>query len=642
MNLVTRRVYAIAAIALAAIIFVALNIAVDASLTTERLDLTQNGIYSLSGGTRHILSHLDEPITLKFFYSKKAAAEYAQINSYASRVRDILSEYQARSHGKIVLEEIDPEPYTPAEDEASADGLTGAPTDSGDLVYFGLVGTNTIDGKEVVPFFSQDREPYLEYDLSSLVYRLATPKKPVVGIVSSLPLESGAGGIAAMMQGRAQPFMIYEELAKSYTTKTLEANFSTIPADIDVLMVVHPTQLTPQQQYAIDQFVLRGGRALVFVDPMSELAGQNQGMMGGGAGPSSSDLPQLFKAWGVGYNADKVIADRDLAQRVQTSVDPRNPVVSYPVWLHLGNANFDGKDQITASLQSLNLASAGALFPVAHATTTFAPLVTSSGQASLLDAPAVKLTPRPQDLMAQIQPTGERYVIAARISGPAKTAYPAGPPGLSADALKTAPKQIKSSAGPINVVVMADSDIFDDRFWVRVENLYGHRIAAPFADNAAFVLNAVENLTGSSDLISLRTRATNNRPFTVVQDLQAHAQAQFQQEADALQQRLADTQSRLHALEQGSPASGAPSGLQTAGTTALTPEQQAEIARFKRELVDTRVALRDVQHNLRREVDALGNLLAFINIALVPLLVAMFAIAVAVLRRRRRARALAF
>jgi gliding motility-associatede transport system auxiliary component len=637
MSPLSRRVYALAAIALAAVIFVALNIASDATLTTERLDLTQNGIYSLASGTKHILGNLDEPITLKFFYSKKAASEYAQINAYASRVRDLLSEYQARSHGKIILEEIDPEPYTPAEDEASAAGLTGAPTDSGDLVYFGLVGTNTIDGKEVVPFFSQEREPYLEYDLSSLVYRLSTPKKPVVGIISSLPLEAGAGGMAAMMQGRSQPFMIYEELSKTYATKTLEANFSQIPADIDVLMIVHPGQLSGPQQYAIDQFVLRGGRALVFVDPNSELAGQSQSMMGEGGGPSSSSLPQLFRAWGVVYNPGKVLGDRELAQRVQTSTDPRNPVVSYPIWVHLGTANFDGKDQITSSLQSLNLASAGALFPLAHATTTFSPLVTSSNQASLLDAVEVKMNPRPQDLMAQVEPTGERYVIAARISGPAKTAFPAGPPGIAADALKTAPHQIKASAGPINVVVMADSDIFDDRFWVRVENLYGHRIAAPFADNAAFVLNAVENLTGSSDLISLRTRATNNRPFTVVQDLQSHAQAQFQQEADALQQQLTDTQSRLHALEQGGSTSGQPTNA-----AGLTPEQQAEIQTFKHQLVETRTQLRNVQHNLRREVDALGTLLAFINIALVPILVALFAIGVTVLRRRRRARALAF
>jgi ABC-type uncharacterized transport system involved in gliding motility auxiliary subunit len=634
MKPISRRIYAVVSIALAAVVFVALNIAVDASLTTERVDLTANGVYTLADGTKHILADLREPITLRFFYSKKTAADYAQISSYAARVRDLLDEYRAFSHGKIIVEEIDPEPYTPAEDQASADGLTGAPTDSGDLVYFGLVGTNTIDGKEAVPFFAQEREPYLEYDITSLIYRLSTPKKPVVGIVSSLPLESGAGGMEAMMQGRSQPFMIYEELSRTYATKMLDAGFDKIPSDVDVLMIVHPLSLTAAQDYAIDQFVLKGGRALVFVDPMSELASQGQGMSEGG-GPSSSDLPPLFKAWGIGYNPDKVVADRELAQSVQASMDPRNPVVRYPVWLHLGSGNFDGKDQITANLQSLNLASVGALFPRKGATTAFSPLVTSSSEASLLDAPLVKLSPRPQDLMAQVRPTGEHYVVAARITGPAKTAFPAGPPGVPATGLKNV-HQLKVSTGPINVVVMADTDIFDDRFWVREDNLYGRRIAAPFADNGAFVLNAVENLTGSSDLISLRTRATNDRPFVVVQQLQAKAQAQFQQEAQALQQRVSDTESRLHALEQGGTASG-----QASGTTQLSPEQQAAIEGFKRELVETRGALRDVQHNLRKEVDALGAFLTFVNIWLVPLLVAILAVGVALLRRRRRARALA-
>jgi ABC-type uncharacterized transport system involved in gliding motility auxiliary subunit len=428
--------------------------------------------------------------------------------------------------------------------------------------------------------------------------------------------------------------MIYEELSRSYATRMLDAGSNKIPSDVDVLMVVHPVSLSPAQEYAIDQFVLKGGRALVFVDPMSELASQNQGM-GEGSGPSSSDLPQLFKSWGIGYNRDKVVADRELAQSVQTSTDPRNPVVRYPVWLHLGSGNFDSKDQITGNLQSLNLASVGALIPRSGATTTFSPLITSSGEASLLDAPLVKLIPRPEDLMAQVRPTGEHYVIAARISGPAKTAFPAGPPGLPSSTLKNV-HQLKVSTGPINVVVMADTDIFDDRFWVREDNLLGRRIAAPFADNGALVLNAIENLTGSSDLISLRTRATSNRPFVVVQQLQAKAQAQFQQEAQTLQQRLSDTESRLHALEQGGGANG-----QVGNSAQIAPEQQAAIEGFRRELVATRSALRDVQHNLRKEVDALGDILTFVNIWLVPALVAIYAVGVALLRRRRRARALA-
>lgn len=644
MKPISRRLYALGAIALAAVIFVGLNIGADATFTTTRLDLTQNGLYTLSPGTQHTLDSLVEPITLKFYYSKKIATRYAQINAYAQRVRDLLGEYAAHSHGRIILQEIDAEPFTPAEDEASAAGLSGAPTDTGDLVYFGLVGTNTIDGRQVVPFFAQEREPYLEYDLTSLVYRLTTPEKPVIGIVSSLPLESGAGGIAAMMRGQAQPFMIYQELAQAYTTKTLGPDFDRIPSDVTLLVLVHPAPLSPRELYAIDQYVLGGGHALAFLDPMSEVAMASQGG-GQGMAPSSSDMKTLLQAWGVDYDSSKVVLDRDLAQAVQTSSDPRNPIARYPLWLHLDSSDFDSSDQVTANLQALNLASVGSLSPRKGASTTFEPLIRSSDEASLMDAMQAHLDPRPQDLMTQVEPTGRRYTIAARISGMVKTAFPGGPPvmatasdppGKPAPAKSALPQQIKISKLPINVIVMADSDIFDDRFWVHTESLYGHELATPFADNGAFVLNAVENLTGSNDLISLRTRATSNRPFVVVQKLQTQAQARFQQEADALKQRLADTENRLHALEQG----GSPTGSQASGT-ALSVEQQHEIARFRHEVADTRTELRDVQHNLRKDIDALGTLLAFINIGLVPILVAGFALVLAFLRRRRRARALA-
>ena len=633
-----RRLYAISILVLATILFVAINIAADLWITTARLDLTENGQFTLAKGTRNIIRKIPEPITLKFYYSKNVAADYAQTAAYAKRVLDLLREYAALSHGKIILQEIDPEPFTAAEDEATANGLSGAATDSGDTVYFGLVGTNRIDGKEVIPYFTSEREPYLEYDLSSLLYRLSTPAKPVLGIISSLPLDTGSGGMAAALQGNSQPYAIYSELSQSYATQILDPSLSRVPANVAVLMVVHPTGLSAAQLYAIDQFVLGGGRALIFVDPNSELAQAGGGMDPRGGGAPMSDLPKLFQAWGVRYNAGKVVADRALAQRVQLSSDPRNPIASYPIWLHLAAPQFAHGDTITANLQSLNLASAGALFAAQRATTHFTPLVTSSTEAELVDSEQVRFNPRPQDLMSEIHPSGEAFTIAARISGPAKTAFPNGPPAAMTtpgQAPDPHPLQITQSIGPINVVIMADSDIFDDRFWVRVENLYGKRIATPFADNGAFVLNAVENLMGSGDLISLRTRASNDRPFTVVKELQADAQAQFQQEAESLQARLTAVQQRLRELEQGGSAKANPSAGQ-----ALTAEQQAEIDRFKRVLIETRASLREVQHNLRKDIDALGEFLAFVNIALVPIFVAGFALIIAFLRRRRRARAL--
>jgi ABC-type uncharacterized transport system involved in gliding motility auxiliary subunit len=610
----SRRAYATLAIVLAAVIFVAINIVASAWLTTARLDLTQNGLYTLNKGTLDTINGLEEPITLKFYFSKDVAADYAQVNAYAKRVRDLIGEYAARSGGKIVVEDADPEPFTQTEDEATAAGLSAAPTDSGENVYFGLVGTNQIDGKEVIPYFSQDREKYLEYDLTALIYRLAHPKKPVIGIISALPLDTGAGGMAAALQGQSQPFAIYTELAQTYTTKMLGATFTDIPKAVDVLLIAHPPQLSDAQQRAIDAFVIHGGRALVFVDPNSELSQAGGGGMGmQGSGPPTSDLPRLLRAWGVGYLPGKVIGDKQLAQRVQSG-DPSNPVALYPVWLHLKTDNFSAKDLVTSTMQSLNLASAGALTRTPNATTTFTPLITSSNQAGLLDVEQVRMNVRPQDLMQSILPAGKPFVIAARVTGPAHSAF-------------------SSATGNINVIVMADSDIFDDRFWVHVEDLYGKKIATPFADNAAFVLNSIENLTGSSDLISLRTRATSDRPFTVVQDMQKEAGEEFMAQEQMLKARLTEAQQRLHDLEQGGTTNGQPNAA-----TGLSPAQQAEIERFKRELTSTRSALRDVQRNLRKEVDSLGALLAFINIALVPIIVAGFAIVLASLRRRRRAR----
>jgi ABC-type uncharacterized transport system involved in gliding motility auxiliary subunit len=613
----SRRFYAVAAIVLAAAVFAGVNVALDATVTNARLDLTENGSFTLSQGTRAIIAGLSEPVTLKFYFSKQAASEYAQTRAYAGRVRDLLREYALRSNGKIVLEEIDPQPYTPAEDEAAAAGLSAVPTETGESVTFGLVGSNRIDGREVIPYFAPEREGLLEYDISSLIYRLSAAKKPHVAILSGLPLETGPGGMQALMAGRARPYAIYQELTQAYDTQMLGQDFTAIPAGTDVLMIVQPGDLTPLQTYAIDQFVLKGGRALVFVDPNSELAQQASGEP---MAPAASTLPRLFQAWGIAFNANKEIGDLKLAQRVQASRDGQP--ISYPVWLHLTRDNFSDTDPVAANLQVLNLASAGALMPLKSATTKFTSLIGSSRQAALLDVAQLRGMPS-EMLMQQVVPSGEEYVIAARLSGPARTAFPEGAPaGAGGTQL--------AAANAINVIVMADSDVFDDRFWVRLETMFGKQVAAPFANNDAFVINAIENLMGSGDLISLRTRATNERPFTLVRALQADAEAKFKQQEDALKARLADTQAKLKDLQTG------PGG----NSVALSPPQQAAIVEFKRQLGEIRTQLREVQRNLRQDVDALGEVLAFIDIALVPILVALFALVLAWLRRRRRARAI--
>jgi ABC-type uncharacterized transport system involved in gliding motility auxiliary subunit len=599
--MISRRTYAFSALALAAILFIGANIFADNFFTNARLDLTQNRQFTLSHGTRNILAKLQEPMTLKFYYSRTAGARYASTAAYAKRVRDLLDEYAALGHGKLVLQEIDPEPFTPEEDQASAAGLTPAPTDRGDVVYFGLAGSNSIDGRQAIAYFASSREAYLEYDLSALIYHLTTPKKPAIGLLTSLPVMGAPQN--------PQPLASYAALAQEYDVTTLANDFTAIPANIDLLIIAHPQQMSPPQQLAVDNFVLGGHRALIFVDPLSELVQQ-----GNPQAAVSSDLGPLLHSWGVDFPANMVLLDRASAQQVAGSNDPREPAIAYPLWLHLTSQDFDPRDPVTASLQNLNMATTGEIAPMRGATTIFRTLIASSDQANMMDKAQLMALRDPSHLIDMVRPTGVRYALAARITGPAKTAFPNAPGAVQ--------------KGNVQLVIVADSDIWDDRFWVHVTNQLGRPVAEPFADNGAMILNAVENLTGSDDLISLRTRASSDRPFSVVQALQRNAEIKYRETEDRLQANLTQAQQTLQQLQQG------------AGGNAITlsQKQKDEIERIRRGMAETRAQLRDVQHNLRAEVDALGNRLAFLNIFGVPILVAGFALVLGLIRRARRAR----
>jgi ABC-type uncharacterized transport system involved in gliding motility auxiliary subunit len=599
--MISRRNYALSALALAAVLFVGLNIFANNFFTGARLDLTQNRQFTLSQGTRNILNKLQEPVTLKFYYSRTVGARYAATAAYAKRVRDLLGEYAALSNGKLILQDIDPEPFTAEEDEAGAAGLTPAPTDRGEVVYFGLSGTNSIDGHQTIPYFASAREAYLEYDLSSLIYHLSTPKKPSVALITSLPMMGSPQN--------PQPLAAYAALAQEYDVTQLPGDFTAIPSGIDLLVIAHPSPMSPPQLLAIDNYVLGGHRALIFLDPLSELAQQ--------AGPqavASSDLGPLLKSWGVDYPSNMVLLDRGAAQQVAAGNDPRQPTIAYPVWLHLTGDSFDPRDTVTASLQNLNMASTGEIAPMRGSTTVFHTLIGSSDQANMMDRGQLMALRDPSRLADTMRPTGVRYALAARITGAAKTAYP------------NAPGAVK--AGKVQLMIVADSDVWDDRFWVSVSNQAGHPVAQPFADNGAFILNAVENLTGSDDLISLRTRASSDRPFTVVQGIRQAAEVKYRETENTLQNNLTQAQQTLSQLQQGS----------GGNAIALSQKQKDEIERVRRGMAQTRTQLRDVQHNLRAEVDALGSRLAFLNIVGVPILLAGFALVLSIIRRARRRR----
>jgi ABC-type uncharacterized transport system involved in gliding motility auxiliary subunit len=646
MKSISRKAYALIAITLGVVLFVAVNIVSNTWLGAARLDLTSNGLYTVSPGTRATLGKLEEPVTLRFYFSREPASGFASLVAYASRVRDLLQEYAAFSGGRIILEEIDPAPFTQAEDEAVAQGLTGAPTDQGETVYFGLVGSNTLNGHEVVAFFDQAREQYLEYDLTSIIYKLSTPQRPKLGIMSGLPLEAGVGGFMAAIQGTGQPFTIYTQLRSVYDVQNIEPTADRIPTEITTLMVVHPAGFSDAAMYAIDQFVLRGGHTIVFVDPLSEILNQQGPNQVDSGERTTSNLPPLFTAWGIDYDPSKIVGDAELAQQVQVAGPAGPQVTGYLAWMRMTPASFNAQDPVTGNLQQLNIATAGALKHHQGSTTTFTPLLQSSSTAALIDTIQIRVTQRPQDLLRRFEPTGERFAIAARVSGPVKTAFPNGappptppsvPPGAdpppAPPPATPLPEQVKE-ASDVNVIVVADTDLLDDRFWVNVQNLLGQRVAIPTADNGAMVQNFVENMMGSNDLISLRTRERPTRPFVLVDNIRRQAESQFLEQERALQDRVTQTEASLRALQgQGGGDEG------PTGTPVLSAEQQKQIDQFRQDLIQARQGLRQVQANLRRDVENLGTALAVFNIALVPVLVSAAAIGLAVLRNRRRSRA---
>ncbi len=642
----TRKLLAIAGLALAAVLFVAVNVLADAGFPNLHVDLTEDKLYTLSAGSRHILSSLKHPIVLRLYYSEGLSDQFPQIEAYANRVRALLEQYAVLSRGKIRLETIDPEPFTKAEDQAVSVGIRGVPVDQqGDeQFYFGLEGTNSTNGQQVIPFLSPSKGQFLEYDLTRLVYNLEHPKKPVVGVISKLPLEFGPGGLEAAMRGQSRPYAIVDRLRQLYDVDFLQPTVSKIPAKVDILLVVYPQGLSAATRYAIDQFVLKKGRAMVFVDPYSEEQAAETGRMGfvNPSQPLSANLPQLFKSWGLRMVPGKFVADRKLAIEVDTMVGGRHETEAYPAWISVGKHHHNDKNIITASLSAINMASAGALEPVPAPGTKFVPLLTSSREAELMDTSRLRMLYDPASLLVGMKPTGKRYVLAADITGKVKSAFPDGPPkpakataaknkAVAGAPGKTAPAPttgLKESTGPVNIIVVADSDMLRDRFWLQDESVLGQDVGVPVAANADFVINGIDYLNGSHDLISLRSRGSGVRPFLVVEKLRREAEQRFLSEEQALQNKLKNTERKLSALQDTTKGGN--------GKLLLTTQEKAAIDSFRQQLIDTRQQLRRVQLDLNKDIDRLDTWLKFINIGLMPILVILVASGLGAVRWRRR------
>ena len=609
-----------------AVLFLGVVMLSNVGLRGLRLDLTQNRLYTLSPGTQQVLTDLKEPINLYFYFSREAAAKQAPlVMPYAARVREFLEELAARSGGKIHLRVVDPQPFSDEEDRAGEFGLQSLQSGGGDAIYFGLAGTNSTDGRTAIPSFQADREEFLEYDVAKLINDLGTPKKPVVGLMSSLGLQ-GQFNPATGQMGEAWP--IVTQLQDLFTLRTLTADVDHIDKDIDVLMLVHPKRLQPKTLYAIDQFVMRGGRILLFVDPNSgaDTAGQDpSNPLGGAMSDHSSDLKPLLEAWGVDYDATKVIGDLERGLEVRTSMQA--PPVRHIGILGLTRGDMDQKDVVSASLEKINLATSGFLSARAGAKTRFEPLLLSSASAAPIPAARFTALTDPSTLRDGFKPTGVRYSLAARVSGRVESAYPQGAPADQKPAAGPPLAHLAKSTLPANIVIIADTDLLMDYMWVQTRELFGQRVAQAFANNGDFVANILDNLSGSSALISVRGRASFSRPFERVEALRRQADDRLRGKALELQAELQQTETKLTELQ---------SKRNDQSSLALSPEQEAELKRFVAEKARVRKQLRETQRGLDVEINRLNSRLKILNIAVAPLLVALAGVVVLSLRRRRK------
>ncbi|MBL8859648.1 MAG: Gldg family protein [Planctomycetes bacterium] len=633
-----RRLLSWGGLALVFVLFLAFNVLSSTTLTRGRIDLTENKLFTLSQGTKNVLAKVSDPISLRFYFSKKLAAEQAPgVVSYAQRVRELLEEYVSHSGGKLTLEVADPEPYSETEERAAQYGLKGVPaTAGGEMLYFGLAGTSASSPEdEVIPFFQPDKEDSLEYDITRLVYNLSNPKKKTIGLVTSLPMDGDP--MARMMNPRArpqEPWIALEQLRQTFDVKVIPPTAEKLEDNLDVLVLVHPQNLAPGMLYSIDQFVLNGGNVVAFIDPYcvaQPVREDPQNPMQSMMADRSSSLGVLGEAWGIEMSKDDIVGDRDLALRV--SQGQGQPPIDSVVYIGVRSDKdaLDKSDFTTSQLKSMNLGFAGVLRKRDGATTTITPLIETTKNSMRIEKSKVQFQASAAELLESFQAGGEKMMLAARINGTVKTAFPAGKPASAAESADAPTpllpaESLKESKGPINVIVVADADMLADDMWVRVQNFLGTRIPQALADNGSFLTNVVDNLSGSNDLISLRSRGRSLRPFDKVADLRREAESKFRQKEKDLEAKLRDAEEKISKL-QGNP--------EINGAVILTPEQQAEILKFRDERNKTKKELRRVKLELRKDIESLKTQLVVVVGFAVPLVVLVLGAIVWQIRRSK-------
>jgi ABC-type uncharacterized transport system involved in gliding motility auxiliary subunit len=643
--------YSVVGVIAVAVILIVVNLL--AGFAKVRSDLTQNKVYTLSDGTKKILQKLDTEVEIRYYYSRDNPAVPVPLRAYAQEVEDLLAEYQQYGHGKIKVVKLDPKPDSDAEDSATLDGIEGQNINLTDRIFLGIA-VRSLDQKVAIPFLSPDRQTLLEYDLSRAISSVANPKKTAIGVMSALPV-TGQKASPMMMRQRQpqnQPWVFLNELKQSFDVRDVALTAEKIDDDISVLLVVHPQEISEQAEFAIDQFLMRGGKMVALLDPYSFVESQMAAQFGGG--PTNSTFQKLLPAWGIQFSSDKVLADPLYATKIQR----QEGVQSDPTVLSLTSGAINQKDVLGASINDLLIPFAGVFTgdPVAGLKEDV--LIKSSTQAGLVSAMTTQLGG--DAVRKELKSANTPYPIAIRLSGKFKTAFPQGKPHSSKDAANpeaspspaaspsakpgvspagpAAPPQSPSPSPASNtlkeatsdgvVILIGDSDFAYDAIAGRTAQAIGQTVFIPSNGNLNFIQSCVEQLAGDSNLIGIRSRATGNRPFERVNRMEAAAQEKYQGKIDELEESLNQARQKLTELQ---------TGKQTDQKTILSAEQQAEIKKFHENEANVNRELKQVRKDLRGEIDSLQNNLKWINLAGMPLLVTVAGLVLAWMKRTKRA-----
>ena len=597
-------------ILMSVICFFGINIISSNILKSFRFDMTSNNLFSLTEGTKNLISNLKEPIHLRLFMSSSIVELAPQLSNYANRVESILNAYENISNGKITLEIIDPKPFSDEEDRAVGMGVSAfGGSSSNDPMYFGLAATNSTTGQKNINVFSPDREPFLEYDITRLIAELAQTKKPLIAILDKLGLEANSRVGKPEQQVLAQMKTLFD-------VQFLEDSQTELPKNTKVLMLINPKYLSDNTMFMIDQWILNGGSTLIFLDPYAETEmGLNPGMP---ALNPRSDLKKIINAWGIEFDNKKSIADPKFALRTVRNIKGRQVEVSNYPWIQVGNEGMNQKEAVLAQLSSIVLTNAGS-FIVKDKEISFEPLLTASQFAGMVDADkAGNPQEDPRKLLKDLKTSNEKIIISGWLRDNLNSAFPEGLKDK-----KGVTKSIKKS----NVLLVGDADMLMDRNWLTKQNLVGQEIATAFANNGDFVLNVVENMIGGSVLSDLRGKGISWRPFLKIAELERKAEEKFLSKEQSLAEKLGKMELKIQELTKNNKSE----------KDVLSPETIKAIEGFKLEMMSTRAELRTVKFNLRSDVENLKSWIMFINIGLLPTLIAALALLIAI-RKPKSAR----